>query len=71
MTGVLHPHDLRKRDPHNWVPSFKAMIDGVVDAKVLPDDDATHLLSFTIVLGEPVRRGQLALIIRSISPEDP
>lgn len=69
VTGILHPHDLRRRDPHNWVPSFKALIDGVVDAKVLPDDDAAHLLSFTIVLGEPVRHGQLSLIIYRVDSE--
>ena len=69
MEGVLHPHDRRRRDPHNWVPSFKAMIDGVVDAGVLADDDAKHLLSFTISLGEPVRHGQLSLIIRRAEPE--
>ena len=69
MTGVLHPHDRRRRDASNWMPSWKAMIDGVVDAKVLIDDDDAHLLSFTIIQGEPVRHGQLSLIIYRVEPE--
>lgn len=35
--------DKRRRDVHNIVPTIKALIDGVVDAGVLPDDDDKHL----------------------------
>lgn len=31
----------RRRDPHNWTPTMKAIIDGVTRAGVWPDDNAT------------------------------
>jgi hypothetical protein len=43
--------EARRRDPANWAPSIKAAIDGVVDAGVLEDDDATHLDGPDIRLG--------------------
>lgn len=63
IQAVLHPHDKRRRDAHNWYPSFKAAIDGVVDAGVIPDDDDKHLISIEVVLGSPVRHTQIALHI--------
>ena len=36
--------DRRRRDPHNWMATVKPIVDGLVDAGVLPDDDAKHLL---------------------------
>lgn len=63
IQAVLHPHDKRRRDAHNWYPSFKAAIDGIVDAGVLPDDDGKHLLEVKVVLGTPVRHTQVALHI--------
>lgn len=30
--------DRRRRDPHNYYPTVKAVIDGLVDAGVWPDD---------------------------------
>ena len=35
--------DRRRRDDHNLMPSVKAMVDGFVDAGLLPDDDRKHL----------------------------
>lgn len=35
--------DRRRRDLHNFTPTIKAIVDGLVDAGLLPDDDATHL----------------------------
>jgi hypothetical protein len=62
IKAVLHPVDKRRRDPHNWYPSIKAAIDGIVRAGgVLEDDDAKHVLDVSVVLGEPVKRGQLIL----------
>lgn len=63
IQAVLHPHDKRRRDAHNWYPSFKAAIDGVVDAGVIPDDDGKHLISIEVVLGTPVRHTQISLHI--------
>jgi crossover junction endodeoxyribonuclease RusA len=36
--GVRDPG--RRRDPHNYMPTVKAIIDGLVDAGVWPDDTA-------------------------------
>lgn len=69
ITAVLHPHDKRRRDPHNWYPSYKAAIDGLVDAGVIPDDDAKHLLGVEVVLGTPVRHNQVALHIKPLGSE--
>lgn len=40
---VMTWKDNRVRDPANWYPTFKAMIDGFVDAGLLPADDYRHL----------------------------
>ena len=34
----------RRRDPHNWSPTEKAIVDGLVDAGVWVDDDEAHVL---------------------------
>lgn len=36
--------DRRRRDPHNYMATVKPIVDGLIKAKVLPDDDAAHLL---------------------------
>ena len=40
-------------DPANAYPAVKALIDGLVDAGVLPDDDAAHLDGPDMRLGDP------------------
>lgn len=44
----------RRRDPANWAPTGKAIVDGLVDAGVLPDDRAE------LVTGPDMRLGPLA-----------
>lgn len=70
VVGVLHGHDGRRRDPHNWILSLKPAIDGLVDAGVLPDDDSEHLISVAMVLGEPVKGGQLEVRIRRAADDE-
>lgn len=36
-----------KADPANSAPTIKALIDGMVDAGVWPDDDSTHVIGPT------------------------
>ena len=45
LTVTLAWHDARRRDPGNWSPTAKALVDGMVsDAGALPDDDTAHLI---------------------------
>ncbi|MFC3980204.1 hypothetical protein [Streptosporangium jomthongense] len=61
--GVFSPPDRRRRDVGNLYPSFKAMIDGLVDAGVLPDDDDRHLVGPDMRIGPVVKGGQLQLLV--------
>lgn len=40
---IQYPHTVGRADPANAAPTVKALIDGLVDAGILPDDDHTHL----------------------------
>jgi hypothetical protein len=63
---TYHPPDNRRRDPHNWWPSVKAGIDGIVDAGVLPDDSRQYLTSVELTGGENVKLGQLVFDIYEV-----
>jgi crossover junction endodeoxyribonuclease RusA len=69
ILGVIHPGSRRRLDPANLYPSFKAAVDGIVEAGVLEDDDHTHLLGPDMRLGTVVRGGQLVLHIYEMTPE--
>lgn len=72
VLGVLHPATNGRCDPANWYPSFKAAVDGIVDAGLLEDDDHTRLLGPDMRLGKVVKKGQLVLVVRGLEPdEDP
>lgn len=66
VAGLYEPPDKRRRDPANLYPSFKAAIDGLVDAGVLPDDDAEHLDGPDMRLGPVHPGGRLVLIITEL-----
>lgn len=40
----LHFGDKRSRDAHNYTLTGKAIVDGLVDAGLLPDDNNRHLI---------------------------
>lgn len=64
---VLHPDTkTRRRDPGNWSPTAKALVDGIVDAGVLPDDNHKHLLGPDPRIGTPVPGSQLVLHITDL-----
>lgn len=42
--GDIIVPDQRSRDANNWWPTFKALLDGVVDAGVLDNDDYRHVI---------------------------
>ena len=41
-----------RRDPHNFVPTLKAVVDGLVDAGVFADDSVKHLRTLEPVLDQ-------------------
>ncbi|WP_052424104.1 hypothetical protein [Nonomuraea candida] len=67
MVGVFEPPNKRRRDPANWAPSWKAVVDGVVDAGVLPDDNSKYLEGPYPELGEVHPKGRLVLYIYDLS----
>lgn len=66
ILGVLHPATNGRRDPANWYPSFKAAVDGLVDAGLLDDDDHTRVAGPDMRLGAKVKGGQIVLVIRAL-----
>lgn len=70
IVGEYRPPDRRRRDVANLYPSFKAAIDGLVDARVLPDDDDAHLVGPDMRLGGHVVGGQIVLHITELPESD-
>ncbi|MFJ3630773.1 hypothetical protein [Streptomyces sp. NPDC090112] len=70
VIGVFHPHDRRRRDPANWYPSFKALLDGIVDQGVIQDDDHTRLVGPDMRIGEAIAGSRLALHIRDLGTSE-
>lgn len=72
ILGVVHPGSNRRADPANLYPSFKAAVDGLVDAGLFEDDDHTRVLGPDMRLGKVVKGGQIVLVVRGLAPdEDP
>ncbi|NEE12022.1 hypothetical protein G3M58_36895 [Streptomyces sp. SID7499] len=72
ILGVVHPVNDGRCDPANWYPSFKAAVDGLVDAGLFEDDDHTRVVGPDMRLGKVVKGGQLVLVVRGLAPgEDP
>jgi crossover junction endodeoxyribonuclease RusA len=72
ILGVLHPATNGRCDPANWYPSFKAAVDGLVDAGLFEDDDHTRVVGPDMRLGTKVKGSRLVLVIHGLAPgEDP
>lgn len=68
ITAVIHPKTARRFDPHNLQPSVKAAIDGIVDAGLIADDDASRLLETSFRAGEKDPSGaRIDLIVREVA----
>jgi len=53
IVAVMHHGDDQRRDTANWSPTVKAVVDGLVDAGLLPDDSRWHLEGPDLRAGEP------------------
>lgn len=67
ILGILRPATARRADPANWYPSFKAAVDGLVDAGLLDDDDHEHVVGPDMRLGQKVKGGQLVLVVHALA----
>lgn len=61
------PRDKRRRDPSNMMPTQKALLDGLVDAKVVPDDCPPYVIEWMPVVETP--DGKNARMYLEIIPE--
>lgn len=68
ITCLYEPPDSRRRDAGNWYPTFKAQIDGLVDAGVLADDDHTRVDGPHMYISDPFPMGRIVLIITELEP---
>lgn len=77
ITATLRFRDRRRRDPHNYYPTLKACIDGLIDYGLLPDDSHEYLVGPDVRIGEVlpspkktrawVPSGEVVLTIREVT----
>ena len=66
-TLTYYPRDKRRRDATNLVATYKAVIDGMVDAGVIPDDTPEYLVEVMPVIAAPDGDPRLVLHIEEIA----
>lgn len=72
MVAELRFTDTRRRDPHNYYPTVKAVVDGLVDYGLLPDDSSEYLVGPDLRLGPTITArpfgpaGELVLTITEV-----
>ena len=62
--------DMRRRDPSNIMPTQKAVVDGLVDAGVVPDDTPEFVLEGMPVI-ELVEKGEEGVFVQVIGSVGP
>lgn len=69
ITAVIHyaPH-VTRADPHNAAPTVKALIDGLVDAGLFPDDNHKHIPAITFTRGDEPARKRYHAVTLQITP---
>lgn len=61
----VHKTTARKYDAGNLQPTAKAVVDGLVDYGLVPDDDNEHLIGPDMRMGAKAERPGLTVIIRA------
>ena len=67
ITVTIHKTRGGRYDPGNLAPTAKAAVDGIVDANILPDDDAEHLEGPDMRAGTKADHPHITITIREIS----
>ena len=49
----MTPADMRRRDPDNLAGALKPILDGIVDAGVIPDDSWRHVAGVALSIARP------------------
>lgn len=76
VVAYLRFPDRRRRDPHNYYPTLKAVIDGLVDYGLIPDDNARHLSGPDIRIAAPLEgrgygpAGEVVLTVQELDAAD-
>jgi crossover junction endodeoxyribonuclease RusA len=70
IIATLRFRDARRRDPHNYYPTLKALVDGLVDYGLIPDDDDKHLIGPDIRLGQVMQAPGLGEVWLDITDLD-
>lgn len=64
ITVVIHrSHNRGEYDAGNYAPTAKAVVDGLVDAGVLPDDRNRYVIGPDMRPGEPWRQAGVTVIL--------
>jgi crossover junction endodeoxyribonuclease RusA len=71
VVGELRFRSLRRRDPANWAPTAKAVLDGLVDAGLFPDDDDAHVVGPDMRIGSGQGGDCLIMHIWPLPPKEP
>ena len=66
---VFHHADRRRRDVGNLAPTAKAIVDGLTDAGLWPDDSDAHLVGPDLRTGEPWPRPGVEVLIEDAKEE--
>ena len=67
---TFHKTTNRPYDPANLYPTAKAIVDGLVDAGVLPDDDKEHLVGPDMRAGGVIGNRQIVVTITPLTTEE-
>ena len=65
---TYYPRDRRRRDADNLVGLLKACCDGLVDARVVPDDTPDLMRKPMPVIGPVTKGGRLTLTVTELDP---
>lgn len=57
--GASNPK--KRRDPHNWYPTIKAILDGFTTAAVWADDDSEHVKTYEPTFTDAVPVGYIRI----------